>query len=142
MWREYSKSDIGMGECAGELVSPAEFGLKAAEREIFAALLFLDNGKHQEALDKAFAAMSFAIEGLVKLKNPFVQGADKIADEFKKLYCDTGVFYDPFAGDRFANLFFKALAEQGRPMRPDQARQRLEEAQLFIDAAHACLGRL
>lgn len=139
--REYSKSDIGVGECAGEVVSPADFGLKAAEREIFAAQVALDAGDPAGAVAKALAAMTAAAEGLVKTKNPFVTGADQVEIEFKKLYCDTKVFHDPFAGDRFANFFFKARAERSSP-KVDQARQRVEEAQLFVDAAYACLGRI
>lgn len=138
--REYSKSDIGIGECAGEVVNPSEFGLKAAEREIFAAQVALDAGDPAGAVSKALAAMNAAAEGLVKNKNPFVLGTDHVADEFKKLYCDTGIFNDPFAGDRFANFFFKARSEASSP-RVDLARQRVEEAQLFIEAAYACLGR-
>src|SRR5690606_19887852 len=35
--REYTIGDIGVGECAGEVVSFVEMGLSAAEREIFEA---------------------------------------------------------------------------------------------------------
>ena len=35
--REFTIGDIGVGECAGEVVSHAEFGLAAAERQVFEA---------------------------------------------------------------------------------------------------------
>lgn len=139
--REYSKSDIGIGECAGEVVSLADFGLKAAEREIFEAQLLLDGKDYHAATDKALLAMLSAAEGLVKNKNPFITGREQLISEFKTRYCDTKIFYDPFAGDRFANFFFKALDAKSNDASADRARQSLEEAQLFIEAAHSCLAR-
>ena len=38
-------SDMGVGECAGEVVSQAEFTLAASERELFEAQLLLDAGQ-------------------------------------------------------------------------------------------------
>lgn len=140
--REYSKSDIGIGECAGEVVSLADFGLKAAERDIFEAQLLLDDKNYGAAAEKALNAMLSAAEGLVKNKNPFVTGRERLVLEFKTLYCDTKIFYDPFAGDRFANFFFKALEAKSNSSTADGARQSLEEAQLFIEAAHSCLARV
>lgn len=140
--REYSKSDIGVGECAGEVVSLADFGLKAAERDIFDAQLLLDGKDFNAATEKALNAMLAAAEGLVKNKNPFVTGREQLVADFKTLYCDTKIFHDPFAGDRFANFFFKALQEKSGAVTADGARQRLEEAQLFIEAAHSCLARI
>jgi sulfite reductase (ferredoxin) len=78
---------------------------------------------------------------LVKNKNPFVTGREQLISDFRTLYCDTKIFYDPFAGDRFANFFFKALETNSNNHTADGARQRLEEAQLFIEAAHSCLAR-
>ena len=39
--REYTLGDMGVGECAGEVVSSVEFGLASAERELFEAQLAL-----------------------------------------------------------------------------------------------------
>ena len=43
--REYSLGDMGMGECAGEVVSPFDFDLAAAERELFEAQVAFEAGK-------------------------------------------------------------------------------------------------
>src|SRR3989454_7183042 len=40
--REFTLNDLGTGECAGEVVSQAEFALAASERELFESHLFLD----------------------------------------------------------------------------------------------------
>ncbi|MGH8773150.1 MAG: hypothetical protein ACREV2_18535 [Burkholderiales bacterium] len=40
--REFTVSDIGTGECAGEVVSRAEFDLQSAERQYFEAQLHFD----------------------------------------------------------------------------------------------------
>jgi len=42
--REYSLGDMGIGECAGEVVSMTQFGLAASERQVFEAQILLDNG--------------------------------------------------------------------------------------------------
>ncbi len=43
--REYSLGDMGIGECAGEVVSSVEFDLAAAERELFEALVAWESGR-------------------------------------------------------------------------------------------------
>ena len=43
--REYTIGDMGVGECAGEVVSLVEFGLAASERIAFEALDDLEDGK-------------------------------------------------------------------------------------------------
>ena len=52
--REYSIDDIGVGECAGEVVSSIEFDLAAAEREVFEAQLLLERGDAQNAGQTAY----------------------------------------------------------------------------------------
>ena len=42
--REYNTGDLGVGECAGEVVSAAEFGLAESERQVFGAQPNLDEG--------------------------------------------------------------------------------------------------
>src|SRR5205823_10373766 len=43
--REYTLGDMGVGECAGEVVSSVDFGLAAAERELFEAQLAFEAGR-------------------------------------------------------------------------------------------------
>ncbi len=47
--REYSLGDMGVGECAGEVVSPVDFELAAAESEVFEAQLAFDAGQVEKA---------------------------------------------------------------------------------------------
>src|SRR6202044_3835994 len=43
--REYSLGDMGIGECAGEVITPVEFELAAAEREVFEAQVAFEKGE-------------------------------------------------------------------------------------------------
>src|SRR5207302_5795460 len=75
--REYSTGDMGIGECAGEVVSPIDFGLAAAEREAFEAQLTLEAGDFRKASDQAVHSMVTAARELVLSRNP---GADAVPD--------------------------------------------------------------
>ena len=52
--REYTLGDMGVGECAGEVVSAIEFELAAAEREVFEAQVALEKGQIQPAGKTAY----------------------------------------------------------------------------------------
>ncbi len=49
--REYTIGDMGIGECAGEIVSPLEFQLTASEREAFEAQLALEKGDADQGIE-------------------------------------------------------------------------------------------
>src|SRR5207302_7831592 len=68
--REYTLGDMGVGECAGEVVSSVEFGLAAAERELFEAQLAHESGQAQVAGEKAYQAMLNAAKALVEIEYP------------------------------------------------------------------------
>lgn len=141
--REYSKKDIGIGECAGEVVTSAEFGLTAADRTLFEAQLSLDTGDSTKATAKGFLAMVEAAHALVKTREPFAPAdKDAVVSAFKKYFIDTQIFFDPFAGDKFANFFFKAAQTDYTQANADKTRLLLEEAQLFIEAAYSCNVRM
>src|SRR5258706_1324148 len=67
--REFTLADMGVGECAGEVVSQAEFTLAASERELFEAQLLLDSGHAQPAVKAAYASMVRGAQGLVQDQN-------------------------------------------------------------------------
>ncbi|HEX9787868.1 MAG TPA: nitrite/sulfite reductase [Candidatus Binatia bacterium] len=139
--REFTLADMGVGECAGEVVSQAEFTLAASERELFEAQLLLDAGRSQEAVKAAYASMLRAAQGLVKDPNPSVsEDENQIIAEFTARFYDTRLFWDKYAGGKFAEYLFKAkeFIEAGKAADTDRAVQLLQEAQLFIDAAHDC----
>jgi sulfite reductase (ferredoxin) len=141
--REYTLGDMGEGECAGEVVSAVDFGLAAAERELFEAQLSLEKNEIEEAGRSAYRAMLNAAKGLVQVEDPHItDDANEIVSEFRKRYYDTQIFFDPFAGGKFANYLFAAHEKAGRPYTEESSRYLIDEAQLFIDAAHSCNSRL
>ena len=144
--REFTITDMGVGECAGEVVSQAQFTLAASEGELFEAQICFESGDFKRAVHGAYNAMLQAAQALVKTQSyGFSGNEDAIVSEFRKRFCDTEIFYDKYAGNKFAEYFFKAgeaLKNNGGEMGKEVALQRLQEAQLFIDAAHSCYNKL
>jgi len=140
--REYSLGDLGVGECAGEVVSAIEFDLAAAEREVFEAQLDLEKGNFQQSARAAYLAMIRAARALVKLElQDAPSDPELIVKEFTTRFYDTQKFFDPFAGGKFAQYLFAAHAAASKAADADTARYRIDEAQLFIDAAHSCYNK-
>ncbi len=133
--REFSMGDIGVGECAGEVISALQFELSAAERLNFEAQLALEAGKFEEADRLAYESMLQAARGLVH-------------EQWLDVPNDPAVVVKEFK-ERFAGLFQPSLAaylfrrHEGAPAATAEAAHRLiEEAQLFIEGAHACGDKL
>lgn len=98
--REYSLGDMGTGECAGEVVSPFEFDMTEAERELFEGQLAFESAQIQEAGQKAYRSMSLAAKALVKIQKANISDdPDQIVSEFRSRFFDTQLFWDPFAGE-------------------------------------------
>jgi sulfite reductase (ferredoxin) len=141
--RLYSIGDIGVGECAGEVVSRYQFEMVAAERLVFEAGLHLDAGNAQLAGETAYAAFLKAAKGLVQVQYDDVSNEpDEIVQEFKERFFDTQLFFDPFVGPKFANFLFAAHAGGGEQFTADTAHHRIAEAQLFVEAVHNCYNKL
>jgi sulfite reductase (ferredoxin) len=141
--REYTLGDMGVGECAGEVVSSVEFGLAAAERELFEAQLAHESEQAEQAGEKAYQAMLNAAKALVEVEHSDISNdPEQIVSEFRARYFDTQKFFDPFAGGKFANYLFDAHSKAGQPHTSESSRYLMDEAQLFIDAAHSCYNRL
>lgn len=141
--REYTLGDMGVGECAGEVVSLTQFGLAASERQVFEALVQLDHHDYPKAGQLAHSAMLQAAKALIQTRNiDITDQPGQILEAFRQDFYDTQLFFDPFAGPKFAHYLFHAY-EEGLP-EPSAAavHRRIEEAQLFIEAAHACYNRL
>jgi len=142
--REYSIGDIGVGECAGEIVPFVEFGLQAAAQELFEAQDLLEAGKPAEASTKGYGAMCTAAKALVRHVGVEVRDDwDDVATQFTTHLVDTEIFSDPFAKKQFSAYFQKLTAEK-RYLTADAefAHRTLDEVGLFIDASHACYERL
>jgi len=174
--RVYTIGDMGVGECAGEVVSVTEFALQAAERQVFEAQVELDEGRPGPAAERAYRAMIQAALALGRTRDlDLPDQPDTVVDAFRTGFYDTELFFDPFAKGKFAQFLFDAHAARtansggngGHPgagnghVAPDGAasdgaasnggvdgvdedsvHHRIEEAQLFIEAAHACHERL
>ncbi len=140
--REYTLGDMGVGECAGEVVSTVDFDLVAAERQLFEAQIAFENGKAGQAGKMAYLSMLRAARALVKNEFPRVtDDPDEIVSEFRKRFYDTKRFFDPFAGGKFAQYLFAAHEKADLPHTEDSARYLMDEAHLFIEASHTCASR-
>lgn len=141
--RWYGTADIGVGECAGEVVSLVEFGLSAAEREVFEAQLALEEGRTAEAGQKAVGAMVNAASALLRTELAAVPAdRDGIVSLFRARLYDTRKFFDPFAGGKFAHYLFAAHTKANGSYSEEEAHHLIGEAQLFVDAAYAYYNRL
>ena len=145
--REYTIGDIGVGECAGEVVSLTDFGVAKAESAYFDATLLLEgdstNGNVKKAADKALEAMLSAAQALLKVPNVDIpNNPDAIVSEFRQYFYDTKLFFDPFAGGKFASYLFNAYEHRNDSVDLDRSKQLIEEARLFIEAAHECNTRM
>lgn len=141
--REYSISDIGKGECAGEVVTSVEFDLAAAERQVFEAQVFAEARKFQKAGETAYGAMLHAARGLIRIENLDVSDdRDEIVKQFRTRYFETEKIFDPFAGPKFANYLFAAHRARENGYTLESSRRLIEEAQLFIEACHGCFNRM
>ncbi len=141
--REYTIGDIGIGECAGEVVFAIDFQLADCEREAFEAQLALDAGEAGKAAQIAYESMLHAAAALLKQRSPVLaDDPDVIVANFSSQLVDTQLFQDPFVGAKFARYFTKAHEKRGREVTAERAHQLVEEAQLFIEASHACYARM
>lgn len=142
--RLYSIGDIGVGECAGEVITLTDFSIAQAESQMFDAQVALEEeGDAVKAYNLALAAMYHAAQGLIKIQNPDIKyDPDTIVAEFKARFVDTQLFFDPYVKGKFADMFFTAHAAAATAVDAELAKRRIQEAGLFIEACHACNTRL
>jgi sulfite reductase (ferredoxin) len=141
--REFTIGDMGVGECAGEIVSLAQFGFTQAESEAFESQLLLDADQFQQADEKAYQAMITAAKTLVQ-----VQWLDApndpniVVEEFRKRFVEPKLFWDTYHHGQFANYLFARHEGADSRFTKDTAHKLVEEANLFIDAAHKCHAKI
>ena len=141
--REFTIGDMGVGECAGEVVSLVDFDLAAAERLVFEAQVKLDEGDYSQADELAYSAMLQSAKALIKTEFLDVRDdPDIVVEEFRERFYDTELFYDKYAGGKFAHYLFRRHGSSSQAQTQDHARTLVEETQLFIEAAHACYERI
>jgi sulfite reductase (ferredoxin) len=141
--REFTIGDMGVGECAGEIVSLAQFGFTQAEGDAFEAQLLLDAGQFKAADEKAYRAMIIAARTLVQVQWLDVpDDPAQIVEQFKTRFVDTKIFWDTYHHGQFANYLLLRHESPDSRYTADTAHKLVEEANLFIDAAHKCHAKL
>ncbi len=141
--REFSIGDMGTGECAGEVVSLVEFDMAAAERIVFEAQLKLEDNDYSGADQLGYEAMLEAAAALIKIEFLDVStNPETIVKEFRRRFYDTQLFHDKYAGGKFAHYLFRRHESAPMEHSRDTSHRLVEEAQLFIEAAHACRERI
>ncbi len=139
--REFTTGDLGVGECAGEVVSPFEFQITACEREAFEAQLSLEAGDTGNAARLAYGAMLNGAAALLRSRMVTAGSPDEIVALFRTHFYDTQLFFDPFTGGKFAHYFFRAHERAGEKRSAESVHRLIEETQLFIEACHSCYGK-
>ncbi len=141
--REFTIGDLGVGECAGEVVSLFGIEIVKAESQTFEGQIALDEGDYEDAEEQAYRAMLSAARALVRIEFIDVtEDPDDIVREFKTRFFDTERFFDKYARGKFGQYLLDRHANAGDGIDRDVAARRVEESQLFIDAAHACEARV
>jgi sulfite reductase (ferredoxin) len=141
--REFGIGDIGVGECAGEVVSLFSMEIVRAEAQLFDAMIALDEGNYPLADSRAYEAMLLAARALLRGQGvESVDNPEQIAAQFRTRFYDTQLFFDKYAKGVFADYFFKR--HEHPVARPDEeaAHKLIEQANLFVEAVHACDARL
>ena len=141
--RVFSLGDIGIGECAGEVVSLFSMEIATAESEAFEAQVALDESDPSRADALAYSAMVKAARALVRTQ--FLDVGDdpnRIVQEFKIRFFDTELFFDQYAKGKFGQYLFERHQNPNQNPDTDSAHRVIEEALLFIEAAHACESKV
>ena len=134
---------MGVGECAGEVVSLTEVELQSAERICFEAQVELDAGNLEGAEDKAYKAMLRGASALLRKESQDVSNdPNEIVAEFKIHFYETKLFWDRFAHGKFGKYLIRRNESPPSNINNDLVRRQIEESQLFIEAAHACYAKL
>jgi sulfite reductase (ferredoxin) len=141
--REFTIGDLGVGECAGEVVSLFGIEVVKAESQAFDAQIALDEGEFDDAEELAYTAMLSAARALVRTEYIDVtEEPDDIVAQFKGRFFDNERFFDKYAKGKFGAYLLSRHADGDSQADRDVAAQRIEEAQLFIEVADACEARL
>ena len=141
--RVFTLGDMGVGECAGEVVSLTEVELQSAERICFEAQVELEDGKLNEAEEKAYKAMIRGASALLRKEFQDISSdPDEIVADFKQHFFDTKLFWDRFAHGKFGKYLINRNENPPVNLNNDSVHRQIEESQLFIEAAHACYAKM
>ncbi len=141
--RQYSMGDLGIGECAGEVVSLFGIEVIRGEAEVFEAQVALDEKDPVAAEEHAYKAMLLAARALVRTEFIDVtEDPDNIVAEWTDRFYDTKLFFDRFAKGKFGQYLLERHADPTPSGDAATAARRVEEAQLFVEACHSCDARI
>ena len=134
---------MGVGECAGEVVPFVQMGLAASEREVFEAQMLLDEGNAERRRPARLQRHAAGGRALAREKNPNLgDDPDEIVGEFRT-HCTTPSCSGTPTRAASSRSTSSAPTRTGQPRpAPKAAHQLIEEAQLFVDAAHQCYTRI
>ena len=93
--------------------------------------------------ERAYTAMLTAAKTLVQ--EQFLDVPDEpntIVNEFRTRMVDTKLFWDKYHADQFSRYLFARHEGADTRYTSDTAHKLVEEANLFIDAAHKCLAKM
>jgi sulfite reductase (ferredoxin) len=134
--REFSMGDIGMGECAGEVVSALQFDLQASERLNFEAQLAHEAGNFTKADELAYGSMLQAARGLVKQQ--WLDVPETPAVVVKEFQARFTALFQP----ALAAYFVRRHENPPTAFTGESTHRLIEEAQLFIEGAYTCADKL
>jgi sulfite reductase (ferredoxin) len=142
--RTYGIGDIGVGECAGEVVSVFSMEIAKAESKLLDGMIALDEEDYAEADERAYQAMLLAARSLLRTQVITVgNDADAVVQDFKALFFDKGLFSDRHGSTKFVQSFFKRHESGAEEVVDvDAAQHNVQEAQLFIEAVHAVEAKI
>jgi len=140
--REFTIGDMGIGECAGEMVSLFAMEISQADSEAFEAQVKLEEKDAVGSDRLSYRSMVLAARALVRTEFLDVgDNPDRVVNEFRTRFVDSKLFLDRFAGAQFANYLFARHEAEGQPDRridADTAHRLVEEANLFLEACRTC----
>jgi sulfite reductase (ferredoxin) len=117
--------------------------MPAAERIVFGAQVLLEEDNVQQAGEDAYSAMIKAAKALVQIEYDDISAdPEEVVEEFRERFYDTELFFDPYAGGKFAHYLLAAHETAGQQFTAESAHHTIEEAQLFIEAVHSCYDRM
>jgi sulfite reductase (ferredoxin) len=141
--REFTIGDLGIGECAGEVVSLFSMEISRAESEAFDAILALDESDYVKADEGAFRAMLMAARALVRTQYLDVtEEPAHIIQEFRERFYETELFFDKYAKGKFAHYLLDRYEKPHPNPDEDWSHRLVEEARLFIEATHDAEARV
>jgi sulfite reductase (ferredoxin) len=141
---EFSLKDIGVGECAGQLVEMVEVQLGESDRDIFEANLLLEKGRHEEALARVYDATLKAMAALLTTQGAQPDGPMRTLELFQERCIQPGLIAQ---GDTRLGAVLSDLADRIRNPRvenptADRVRLRIDEAVLLVEACHLAYNRM